>query len=125
MGQNTRTGNRGFTFIEIMVVMAILTILVVLIVPLYHGSIDKAKEAVLKEDLFTLRDVIDRYASNHGSYPSSLNILVEKGYIRAIPVDPMTDSKESWVVVYQDDGVHDVKSASKAIGSNGVAYNQW
>jgi len=120
---------KGFTLIELMVVVAILGILVTLAEPSYHMATTKAKEAALKKDLYILRDVIDQYHADQGQYPPSLSDLVQKGYLRSVPVDPFTRSADSWVEVYasegKESGVFDVHSGSNIIGTNNLSYNEW
>jgi len=127
--QIRRGGEKGFTLIELMVVVAIVGILVTLAEPSYRIATIKAKEAALKKDLYVLRDVIDQYRADQGRYPSALSDLVEKGYLRAIPVDPFTGSAETWVEIFvsegEESGIYDVHSGSDIIGTNGVSYNEW
>jgi len=110
-----------------MVVVSIIGILVTIAVPVYNNSVTRAKEAALKEDLYQMRDAIDKHYADLGEYPSTLATLAEKKYIRSIPVDPFTDSKDTWVEIQSDDaqGVYDVKSGSVLTGRNGVPYNEW
>jgi general secretion pathway protein G len=124
------TGASGFTLIELMVVVSIVGILVTLAIPSYRISVLKAKEAVLHEDLFVMRDVLDKYYADHGNYPPQLQDLVEKEYLRKIPVDPFTDSSDSWVEMFAtgasgDSGVYDVHSGSDRVALNGTPYNEW
>ena len=120
---------RGFTLIELLVVLAVIATLLTLAVPRYFGSIDKSKEAVLKEDLFQLRDAISRYHADKGKYPETLEALATDKYLRKIPVDPMTETASTWVVVPPADpqktGVYDVRSGAQGKGLDGTEYAQW
>ena len=125
----SRVRRRGFTLIELLVVMAIIAILLTLAVPRYFGSMDKSKEAVLKEDLFQLRDAIGKYYGDKGKYPESLEALATEKYLRKVPVDPITESATSWVVVAPEDpqkgAVYDVKSGAQGKASDGSVYSEW
>ncbi len=120
---------RGFTLIELLVVMAIIATLLTIALPRYFRSLERSKEAVLVEDLATLRESIDRFYGDTGKYPQTLAVLVDKRYLRRIPVDPIARSAEKWVVVPSDDpddnGVKDVKSGAEGMGENGVPYEAW
>jgi general secretion pathway protein G len=113
---------RGFTLIELLVVMAIVATLLTLALPRYFGSIDRSKEAVLKENLFQLRDAISRYHADKGRYPETLDALASDKYLRKVPLDPITESATTWIVVPPADpqktGVYDVKSGA-------AQYEQW
>jgi len=119
----------GFTLIELLVVLAIIAVLLTLAVPRYFGSLDKSKEAVLREDLFQLRDAIGKYYGDKGKYPESLEALATEKYLRKVPVDPITESATSWVVVAPEDpqkgGVYDVKSGAQGKSSDGSVYAEW
>jgi general secretion pathway protein G len=112
----------GFTLIELLVVMAVIATLLTLALPRYFGSIDKSKEAVLKENLFQLRDAISRYHADKGKYPDTLEALASDKYLRKVPLDPITESATTWIVIPPEDrqkgGVYDVKSGSPQ-------YEQW
>jgi general secretion pathway protein G len=118
---------RGFTLLELMTIIVIIGILVTLAIPSYRGAVVKAREAVLKEDLFTVRDVLDQYRGDQGKYPPSLSDLVKSGYLRTIPVDPITLSNSTWqeVVETTEGGIFDIHSGSDLVASNGTPYNQW
>lgn len=124
----------GFTMIELMIVMAIMAVLTTLAVMSYTVAIKHAKEAVLREDLQVMRTAIQSYTMDKQKGPQSLDDLVQSGYLRKIPVDPMTQSADTWVTdssqdMYSldetDPGVDDVHSGSDETGSNGKAYSSW
>ena len=122
---------RGFTLIEILIVITIIGILVTLAQPSYNRAVTSAKEAALKENLFILRDRIDQFYADNGKYPASLNDLVDKPYLRRIPKDPITGSAETWTMVPftdeqgQQGGVFDVKSGSDRTALDGTRYSDW
>jgi general secretion pathway protein G len=129
-----RKKSRGFTIIELMVVISIILILVSIAVPIYNQSILRAKEAVLRQDLFAMRQSIDQYTMDKAKAPQALADLVQAGYLREIPKDPFTDSRDTWQVVQEDvlqsidqnePGLTDVKSGSALTGTDGTAYNTW
>lgn len=132
--QQNRRQSAGFTLIELMVVMLIIGILMALAIPKFNGSIRRAREAVLKEDLHTMRDAIDSYTMDKQKAPQSLDDLVQNGYLRDIPKDPMTDSKDSWVtdtgdamfsIDQTEPGIDDIHSGSDETGSDGQPYSTW
>lgn len=134
MVQRTQSGRRGFTMIELMVVLVVISILVSIAVPFYQKSIIRSKESVLKNNLFTLRTVIDEYTYDKQKAPQSLQDLVTEGYLRAIPVDPITQSDSSWRVVMEDavtsvnqtePGIFDVRSGSDKTSLEGTPYADW
>jgi general secretion pathway protein G len=110
-----------------MMVVSIVGILATLAVPSYHTAVRKAKEAALRQDLFTLRDLLDQHRADQGKYPESLQALVAAGYLRRIPTDPFTGSTATWQEIAEptEGGVFDVYSGSDLVGTNGVPYNQW
>ncbi len=120
---------RGFTLVELLVVMAIIATLLTIAVPRYTRSVQRSREAVLKQDLTTLRESIDKYYGDTGKYPQTLAVLVEKHYIRSIPVDPIAKAADKWIVLNaedpEDNGVKDVKSGADGMGENGVPYAEW
>lgn len=117
---------RGFTLIEMIVAMAILALLLTIAVPRYFSSLDRSKDAVLMENLKVTRDVIDKFYADSGRYPESLTELVEKRYLRQIPVDPVTQSNRTWIIVPPEPPlrgqVYDIHSGAKGTASNGRAY---
>lgn len=127
-----RTGERGFTLLEMLIVVALVGIMASLAVVQFKHTPQKAKEAVLKEDLYILRDIIDQYFTDKGKYPSTLQDLVDAGYIRKIPVDPITGSSESWQIenVPAEEGedaggIYDVHSGAPGAGLDGTNYSEW
>jgi general secretion pathway protein G len=126
-GESGILGSNGFTLLELMIVVSIIGILATIAAPTYQTSVVKAREAVLRQDLFTLRDVLDQHRADQGKYPSSLQELVGAGYLRAIPKDPFTNSETTWQEMTDDveGGVIDVYSGSEFVGTNGTPYNRW
>ena len=120
---------RGFTLIELLVALTIIALLLSLVVPRYFGSLGRAEESVLKENLRALRDAIDKHQADNGRYPASLDELVLKKYLRSVPTDPITQSPATWVLVAPSDpqqgAVYDVKSGAKGAGRDGKPYEQW
>ncbi|MGK2904875.1 MAG: type IV pilin protein [Desulfuromonadales bacterium] len=132
--KHRKTLQRGFTLIELMIVMSIIAILASIAVPNYQRNLIKAREAVLLEDLYQMRRAIDAYFADHIRYPESLNDLVENKYIRDIPRDPFTQSSDTWEEVQPapsiegeiaEGGLEDVHSGSDLIGLNGIPYRDW
>lgn len=135
---NSQLGNRnsvlGFTLIELMIVITIIMVLASISIPIYMNSIVHAKEAVLRDDLFTLRSCIDQYTLDKQKAPQSLQDLVSGGYLKALPRDPFTNSSDSWQVVSDDSlmdpnqsqpGITDVHSGASGVSSDGSAYSSW
>jgi len=118
---------RGFTLVELLIVMSLMGILASIAIPTYNKSVTRAREATLRKDLYHMREAIDNFYGDHEIYPDSLEELVDKQYIRTIPVDPITGSKESWTEILSNDGsgIFDVVSGSEKAGRSGVAYSQW
>lgn len=125
---DSRAG-RGFTLVELLVVLTIIALLISIVAPHYMGRMGRAEEAVLKEDLLLMRDALDKHYADAGVYPNSLDELVSKRYLRSIPSDPMTKSAQTWVVVPPADTkkgrVFDVKSGAPGKGADGKPYAQW
>ena len=119
----------GFTLIELLVVMAILAMLLTLAVPRYFHSVDRSKEAVLRENLFTMREAIDKYYGDTGKYPDTIEDLITQKYLRKLPVDPITESATTWVAVAPEEtdkgNVYDVKSGAEGAAKDGTSYNEW
>ena len=119
----------GFTLIELLVVLAIVATLLLLAVPRYFSSVDRSKEVVLKENLNQMRDAIGKYYADKGKYPESIETLATEKYLRRTPVDPVTESAATWVVVPPDDpqkgGVYDVRSGAQGNALDGSAYGEW
>jgi general secretion pathway protein G len=124
---------RGFTFVELMVVITIIVILITMAIPIYNNTIRRSKESVLKNNLFTLRTVIDNYTYDKQKAPQSLQDLVSEGYLREIPMDPMTGTNNWRTIMEQagqsvsqsEPGIFDVKSGSDKTGLDGTAYAEW
>jgi general secretion pathway protein G len=119
----------GFTLIELLVVMTIIGVLLTIAVPRYFRTVQRSKETVLRHDLSVLRESIDKYYGDLGTYPDVLAALVEKHYIRSVPVDPFTKSAETWLVVASDDpdhpGIRDLHSGSPDVGFDGSPFVSW
>jgi len=134
IGRKMRRREFGFSMVELMIVMAIIVILVSIAIPQYQKAIIRSKESVLKNNLFTLRQVIDEYTYDKQKAPQSLDDLVSAGYLRDIPMDPITGSNQTWKTVMEDalqsvnqtePGIFDVKSGSDKSGLDGTAYADW
>ena len=119
----------GFTLIELMVVLAVIATLLTLALPRYFASLERSKEAVLKENLYQMRDLIGKYYADKGKYPESIEVLVTEKYLRTVPVDPVTESRTSWVAVPPQDsqksGVFDVKSGAPGKALDGSNFQDW
>ena len=120
---------KGFTLIELLVVLGIVALMLTLAVPRYFPSIDKSKEVVLADNLRNVRNVIDQYYGDTGRYPDTLEQLVEKKYLRALPVDPVTDSETTWIIIAPEDGakggVYNIKSGAPGNDRSGKPYADW
>src|SRR5262249_8743145 len=134
MERNTWTGNRGFTILELMIVLTIIAILTTIAIPMYTSVMLRSKEAVLKSNLRDLREAIDAYTSDKKKAPQGLADLVDAGYFRKIPLDPIVNSTTQWEVVIgatisssdqTESGVTDVKSSSPGTSTEGTPYNTW
>jgi general secretion pathway protein G len=129
-GSKAMGNRRGFTLIEIMVVVAIIVTILSIAVPFYTTSMVRAKESVLQSNLFTMRSVIDQYTYDKEEPPQSLDQLVSEGYLREIPIDPFTESRDTWQVINDtgptgDSGLYDVRSGSDRTALNGTLYSEW
>lgn len=125
---------RGFTFVELMVVITIIVILVTMAIPIYNNTIRRSKEAVLRSNLTTLRMVIDNYTYDKTKAPQALTDLVSAGYLKEVPYDPMTGSNTTWKTIMEDSaqavsqtepGIFDVKSGSDKTSMEGTPYSEW
>lgn len=119
----------GFTLIELLVVLTIISLLLTIVSPRYFHSITKAEEAVLKEDLTLMRDALNKYHADTGSYPDTLDDMVTRQYIRKIPVDPVTQSTSSWILIpppgTEKGGIFDIKSGAPGNSKDGTPYADW
>jgi general secretion pathway protein G len=127
IGSRAEPIRNGFTLIELLIVVSIVGILATMAIPTYQASVVKAREAALRQDLFTLRDVLDQHRADQGKFPTSLQALVATGYLRGVPRDPFTNSETTWqeIIGGVEEGVIDVFSGSEFVGTNGVPYNRW
>jgi len=138
-GKGTRTAppgeaqrghaGRGFTLIELLVVMSIIAVLLTIAVPRYFRTLERSRETVLRQDLAVMREAIDKHLGDYGQYPDSLAALVERHYIRAVPLEPITKSAESWQMVVSEDpdhpGIRDVHSLADGNAIDGTPYKSW
>jgi general secretion pathway protein G len=129
-----RTGERGFTLIELLVVISLIVLLASIGLVMYQNSVQRGREAVLKEDLFRMRDAIDQHYADKGKYPGSLEDLVSAGYLRKVPVDPMTQSTETWQTVPAEPdpanltvepGIYNVRSGAEGQALDGSKFSEW
>ncbi len=126
-------GKKGYTLLELMIVVAIVGILVSVAIPNFQQSAMKAKETALKQNLFTMRAVLDQFYADRGDYPESLTSLVEEKYLRSIPTDPITKSSTTWTEIYEEQeegddspaGIYDIKSGSDDVAKDGTPYKDW
>jgi len=126
---NRGAKHEGFTLIELLIVLAIVAVLLTIAVPRYYASLDRSKEAVLKENLYQLRDAIGKYYADKGKYPQTLESLASDKYLRKVPLDPITDSASTWLVVSPEDpqksGVFDVRSGAPGKALDGSEFSTW
>jgi general secretion pathway protein G len=131
---NQRLRERGFTLVELLIVISLISILAAMGLVQYKNSVTSTKESVLRTDLFRMRDAIDQYYADKGKYPSALDSLVSEGYMRKIPEDPITKSSDSWTTVpaepdpnnpSAEPGVYDVKSGAQGTALDGSSYTEW
>jgi len=129
-----RKRDSGFTLVELMIVMAIIMILSAMAVPIFARQVKRAKEAVLREDLHVMRTAIDSYTVDKEKAPQGLDDLVQAGYLKSVPIDPLTDRNDTWLTSESDaltdinqteGGIDDVHSGSQAVASDGTTYNTW
>ncbi len=123
---------KGYTLLELMIVVAIAGILITLAVPTFQQSALKAREATLKQNLFTIRAVLDQYYADNNAYPQSLSDVVEAGYLREVPTDPFTKAADTWELVPEDNvgedevgGIFNIRSGSNLVSSSGTPYKEW
>jgi general secretion pathway protein G len=132
--KSRRNAEQGFTLIELMIVMTIISLLAAIAIPSYINNIRRAKEAVLREDLHTMRTAIDSYTVDKQKAPQSLDDLVQAGYLKAMPKDPITERTDTWLPVQEDalmtldqtqPGIDDVHSGAQQTASDGTSYSTW
>jgi general secretion pathway protein G len=126
---HTRRRHSGFTLIELMVVMVIVAMLLALAAPRYFGSLQKSKETALRQTLSVTRDALDKFYSDKGKYPDSLDALVSTRYLRSLPIDPLLDSASNWLLVAPDDpakgALSDIHSSAEGLGRDGTVIREW
>jgi general secretion pathway protein G len=133
-GRSSRRSASGFTLIELMVVMSLIVVLASVGLTLYGNSVTRAKEAVLREDLYRMRDSIDQFYADKNRYPASLDELVAEKYLRSIPIDPFTNSSDTWQTELAEPepgnataspGIYNVKSGAEQVGLDGTSVSEW
>lgn len=119
----------GFTLVELLVVMALIALLLTIAAPRYFGSLEKSKETILRQNLALTRESLDKFYGDTGKYPESLEVLVTKKYLRKLPIDPITESTSSWVIVPPDmenkGNVFDIRSGAPGVATDGTSYSDW
>lgn len=133
MVSRSRSGATGWTLVELTIVISLMTILASMAMVGYRNALTRSREAVLKEDLFRIRDGIDQYNVDKGEYPASLDDLVTAGYLRAVPQDPFTSTADSWITEAAEfdpanpfsQGVYNVRSGSEGTAMDGSSYREW
>lgn len=119
-------GKRGFTLVELLVVLSIVALLLSLAAPRYFQHVDRSKEVVLRENLATLRDALDQYHADKGLWPESLEVLAREHYLRAVPIDPISGRSDTWTTVADEEGgVRNVNSGAEGGAADGTAYADW
>lgn len=125
----TTNKGKGFTLIELLVVLAIIATLLTLVAPRYFGSVDRAKTAALKENLHAIREAVDKYFADTGKYPDGIEALVKANYLRKLPIDPVTERADTWVIIPPTDsklgGVYDVKSGANGKSADGTPFREF
>jgi general secretion pathway protein G len=125
----THRRSRGFTLIELLVVMTIVALLLAIAAPRYVGSLEKSKETALRQSLSVMRDALDKFYGDNGKYPETLDTLVDRRYLRSLPVDPITGSSGTWTTVGPDDPdkgrIYDVHSGADGTGRDGRPFREW
>lgn len=128
-GHHAGSGRAGFTLIELLVVMSIIAVLLSIAVPRYFRTLERSRETVLRQDLAVLREAIDKHLGDYGQYPDSLAALVERHYIRSVPVEPISKSADGWQMVVSEDpdhpGIRDVHSTTEGNATDGTPYKLW
>ena len=129
LANKSRKNHTGFTLIELLVTLSIIALLLALAVPHYFSRIDSAKETVLRENLHLMRDALDKFYGDHNRYPDKLDDLVDNKYLRQIPLDSITDTNSTWILLPPNDpnkgNIYDVKSGAQGKGRDGTEYDTW